>query len=265
MFYFLINQIYFYVCSNINSGRRIFGGIYMKLLIVNKKTIFVLLMMILIIVVLSLYIFIYNRTDETFNMDIYYKGNVDEKVVAFACNVDWGNEYIPPMLEILKKKNLKITFFVTGTWAEKNPELLKKIYEYGHEIGNHGYKHIDYDKLSYERNKEEILKAHNIISNVLGIKPIYFAPPSGAYNDNTIKAAKDLNYDIIMWSIDTIDWREDSNKEKIIARVISKIHNSAIVLMHPTEETVNALPEIISYLSDKGYEINTIGNIVDNN
>ncbi len=65
-----------------------------------------------------------------------------------------------------------------------------------------------------------------------------------------------------MWSIDTIDWREDSNKEKIKERIISKIHNSAIVLMHPTEETVKALPEIITYLLDKGYRIGTIGDIV---
>ena len=96
----------------------------------------------------------------------------------------------------------------------------------------------------------------------MGIEPIFFSPPSGAYNENTIKAAKDLNYDIIMWSIDTIDWREDSNKEKIIDRVISKIHNSAIVLMHPTEETVKALPEIILYLFNKGYKIGTINDIV---
>ena len=131
-----------------------------------------------------------------------------------------------------------------------------------HEIGNHGYNHVDYDKLSYERNKEEIIKAHNIIHDVLGIESIYFAPPSGAYNDNTIKAAKDLNYDIIMWSIDTIDWREDSNKEKIIDRVTSKIDNSAIVLMHPTGETVKALPEIISYLYENGYKIGTISDVV---
>jgi probable sporulation protein (polysaccharide deacetylase family) len=234
----------------------------MKILIMNKKTIFILLAILVIALILIFFISFYNKVDETFNMDIYYKGNIDEKTVAFACNVDWGNEYIEPMLEIFKDKDIKITFFVTGLWAEKYPELLKSIYEHGHEIGNHGYKHIDYDKLSYERNKEEIIKAHNIIHDVLGIESIYFAPPSGAYNDNTIKAAKDLNYDIIMWSIDTIDWREDSNKEKIIDRVTSKIDNSAIVLMHPTGETVKALPEIISYLYENGYKIGTISDVV---
>lgn len=140
--------------------------------------------------------------------------------------------------------------------------MLKAIYKSGHQIGNHGYRHIDYDKLSYEGNREEILKAHNIVYDILGVEPIYFAPPSGAYNDNTVKAAKDLNYDIIMWSVDTIDWREDSTKEKIINRVVSKIHDSAIVLMHPTKETVKSLPEIISYLFEKGYKIGTISDVI---
>ena len=234
----------------------------MKFLIINKKIIWILLIMIFIIFITTFYISFYNRIDETFNIDIYYKGNIDEKIVAFACNVDWGNEYIPPMLEIFEKQNIKITYFVTGIWAEKNPELLKTIYDYGHEVGNHGYRHVDYDKLSYEQNREEILKAHNVIKDILKIDAKHFAPPSGAYNDNTIKAAKDLNYDIIMWSIDTIDWREDSDKEKIKERITSKIHNSAIILMHPTGETIKALPEVIDFLLNKEYKIGTIGDIV---
>lgn len=234
----------------------------MKILILNKRAMYTAFIVILVIILILLYINFYNRADETFNMDIHYKGNIDDKIVAFACNVDWGNEHIPGMLEILKGADIKISFFVTGRWAEKNPDLLLSIYEHGHEIGNHGYRHVDYDKLNYEKNREEILRAHNIISGIIKQESIYFAPPSGAYNDNTIRAAKDLNYDIIMWSIDTIDWREDSNKEIIIERVTSKIHNSAIVLMHPTEETVKALPEIISFLFNRGYKIGTISDVI---
>ena len=227
----------------------------------NKKTLWTILILIIgLILIFSLLRFY--KTDETFNMDIYYKGNVDKKVVAFACNVDWGNEYIEPMLKVFKDNNIKISFFVTGKWAEKNPEMLKIIFENGHEIGNHGYNHIDYDKLSYEQNTEEISKTHIIIKNVLNYESKLFAPPSGAYNDNTIRAAKDLDYDIIMWSIDTIDWRDDSYKDIIIKRVIDKIHNSAIVLMHPTEETLKALPEIILYLNNNGYKIGKVSDII---
>ena len=236
-------------------------GDLMIILNFNKKTLWTILIFVIgLILIFSLLRFY--KTDETFNMDIYYKGNVDKKVVAFACNVDWGNEYIEPMLKVFKDNNIKISFFVTGKWAEKNPEMLKIIFENGHEIGNHGYNHIDYDKLSYEQNTEEISKTHIIIKNVLNYESKLFAPPSGAYNDNTIRAAKDLDYDIIMWSIDTIDWRDDSYKDIIIKRVIDKIHNSAIVLMHPTEETLKALPEIILYLNNNGYKIGKVGDII---
>lgn len=196
-------------------------------------------------------------------MDIYYKGNIDNKTVAFACNIDWGNEYIEPMLKVFEDKNIKISFFVTGRWAEKNPEILKLIFAHGHEIGNHGYNHLDYDKLGFEENKKEIKRAHLAIKEILNIDSLYFAPPSGAYNDNTVKAAQELNYDIIMWSIDTIDWRHDSNKEVIKKRVLEKLHNSAIILMHPTEETLKALPELIGELKSKGYGIGRVSDIID--
>lgn len=234
----------------------------MKLIIINKKVMCIIIALIVFIIIVSI-ITSHNRTKETFNMDIYYKGNVNDETVAFACNVDWGNEYIEPMLNIFSENNIRITYFPTGSWAEENPELLKTIYNQGHEIGNHGYKHIDYDQLNYERNKEEILMAHDIIEKILNIQCNLFAPPSGAYNENTIKAAKDLNYNVILWSVDTIDWREDSSKDLIIKRVKDNIHESAIVLMHPTQETVKALPELISYLIDNGYQIGTVSNVIN--
>lgn len=206
----------------------------MRLIIVDKKILYILLAVIVAIIVVSLVISFYNRAEETFNMDVYYKGNVDDKIIAFACNIDWGNEFIQPMLDIFNEHDIKITFFVTGRWAKENPELLKTIYAEGHEIGNHGYQHLEYDKLNYEKNKEQILTAHDIIKDVLGTEARFFAPPAGAYNDNTVKAAKDLGYEVIMWSIDTIDWREDSTKDIIVKRVTEKLHNAAIVLMHPT-------------------------------
>lgn len=234
----------------------------MRLIIINKKTLIGFLIMLLLIILTLIATIVYNRTEETFNSDVYYQGNIDEKIVAFACNVDWGNEYIPDMLKIFKDNNIKITYFVTGKWAEKNEDILRSIHELGHEIGNHGYSHIDYDKLSYERNREEIEKAHNVIKDILGIESRLFAPPSGAYNDNTVKASKDLGYDLIMWSIDTIDWRNDSTKDIIVRRVTQKLHNGAIILMHPTGETVKALPDIINYLYKNGYKIGKISDVL---
>lgn len=237
----------------------------MRIVYIRFKTMFIVLTVALITLALIIFLSINlsSKTKESFNNDdVYYKGTIDEKIIAFTCNVDWGNDYIPSMLNIFGENNIKITFFVTGRWAEKNPELLKMIYKNGHEIGNHGYFHRDYNTLDYEDNRKEIYKADQIITEILGIKSSYFAPPSGAYNNETIKAANDLGYKLIMWSIDTIDWRKDSTKDKIINRVVGKHHNSAIVLMHPKEETVKALPVIIQNLKDKGYKIGSISDIM---
>ena len=234
----------------------------MKLIILSKKTLITFGIMLILLVTIFMVYRIYNRTETTFNQNVYYEGTLDEKVIAFACNIDWGNEYIPDMLDIFNDNKMKITFFPTGKWAEKNPDILKDIHKNGHEIGNHGYNHLDYDKLDYEKNKEEISKAHDIIKEILKVDPRYFAPPSGAFNDNTIKASNDLGYDLILWSIDTIDWRQDSVKNVIIDRVINNAHNSAIVLMHPKEETVKALPEIIHYLHGNGYKIGRISDVI---
>lgn len=237
----------------------------MKIIYIKFKTLFVTMIALLMILTLTIFVILKYSTDakDTFiNDDVYYKGTIDEKKIAFACNVDWGNECIPSMLDVFKEYDIKITFFVTGRWSEKNPELLKMIYDNGHEIGNHGYSHRNYNLLNYEDNREEIHKADLVISKILGIKSKYFAPPSGAYNKDTVKAATDLGYKVIMWSVDTIDWRKDSTKDKIISRVIGKHHNSAIVLMHPKEETIRALPVMIQNLKDKDYTIGTISDII---
>lgn len=236
----------------------------MKIFIISKKKIYYL-MLFFIISLLIIELCNLKKTVDVFNTTIYYQGNKEEKIVAFACNIDWGNEYIDGMLKIFKDNNIKITFFPTGRWSENNEEVLLKIYKEGHEIGNHGYRHLDYDKLDYKNNFEEINKSHNIIKNIIDKPPIYFAPPSGAFNKYTIQAADDLGYKTILWSVDTIDWRKDSYRDIIINRVVNNIHDSAIVLMHPTAETNRALPEIINTLIKKGYKIGTISDVIELN
>ena len=235
----------------------------MRLLIINKKMIAVIMVILALILIITIFITLTNNSKEVFREDIYYKGTNNEKVIAFVCNVDWGNEYIPVMLKLFDDNDIKISFFLTGRWAENNPDLVKSIQSYNHEIGNHGYNHLDYSKLSYNKNKEQISKTNEIIKEITGKSPTLFGPPSGAFNENTLKAAKDLNSKVIMWSIDTIDWRKDSTKDLIVKRVTSKAEESAIVLMHPTEETVKALPEIIKYLFKNGYKIGTISDVIN--
>lgn len=233
----------------------------MRIIIIKKKTILIALLIFFILSII--YSFISRMSINTFKIfDPIYKGNEGDKKVAFACNVVWGNEYLPDMLSEFKKNNIRITFFIGGDWADKNKELLMRIYSDKHEIGNHGYNHLKHTQINEEKNKEEIIKTEEVIYSILGIKTKLFAPPYGDVNKKVTQIAEDLGYKVIMWSIDTIDWNT-KDYTKILERVNKKIHNGAIILMHPTESTVNALPILINDIINSGYEIVPVSEVLE--
>lgn len=161
------------------------------------------------------------------------------------------------MLEAFKKNDARVTFFVTGKWAEKHPELLKTMKKAGHSIQNHGYKHLHFDQLSSAQTQEQIKKAEEIIYKLTGERSRFFASPYGEKSQQLVTAVNDMNYEFIMWSLDTIDWQRPA-PETIVNRVVSRVHNDAIVLMHPTEPTVKALPEMLGQLKKQGYRMISI-------
>lgn len=190
------------------------------------------------------------------NEDVVIRSGLpNSNQLVLTCNVDWGEEVIPDLLNVLKENNVKITFFVTGRWAEQHPDLLKQMYQDGHEIQSHGYSHKLCTQNSVETAKEEILKTEKVIMDILGVKTNVFAPPSGDYDDTTVELCRSLGYKMALWSSDTIDWREGSTAQVIKDRVLKKRLNGAIVLMHPKEETVKALPDMIKAIRDKQIEI----------
>lgn len=186
-----------------------------------------------------------------------YRGNEYNPNVTLMINVYWGTEYLDDMLKILKENDAKATFFVGGMWASEHEDYLKKFLEDGHEIGNHGYYHKDHDKISKERNEEEIFITHKLVKALTGVDMNLFAPPSGTYNETTLEVANDLGYKTIMWSKDTIDWR-DKNTQLILNRAISKPQNGDLILMHPTYNTIEALPNIINFYKNNGYQLVTV-------
>lgn len=186
-----------------------------------------------------------------------YAGDKTSKNVSLMINVYWGNESLEEMLKIFEKHNIKTTFFVGGSWAIKNQELLKKIHSLGHEIASHGYSHKEHAKLSYNDNIIEIQKCHNIVKEILDVDMELFAPPGGSYNSNTIKAANELGYKTIMWTRDTIDWR-DKNTELIYSRAVSKMSGGDLILMHPTPCTKDALEKVIDYAKSNNFNLTTV-------
>ena len=182
-----------------------------------------------------------------------YSGDKEYGSVALMFNVYEGSDNVEKILKILENNRITCTFFVGGVWAEKNIPLLKKMAERA-EIGNHGYLHLDHKELSARRNLEEIMLCHNLVKTTCGITMNLFAPPSGAFNDDTIACATNLGYQVIMWSRDTIDWR-DQDTELIYERATNKLSNGELVLMHPTRCTALALPRILDYCIENNLNV----------
>lgn len=194
----------------------------------------------------------------------------EQKVIALTVNVDWGEECIPQMLNLFEKYGAQATFFVTGRWALNNPDLVKLMAEKGHQIENHGYYHSHPDRLPVEKNKQELLKTENVIKQITGKKTTFYAPPYGERGPNGLKAAEELGYKTVLWTLDTVDWKPGSTPELIAARVLNpKVRfgikpkkKGAIVLMHPKPNTIKALPRILSELQEDGFKFVTIEKLI---
>ncbi len=172
--------------------------------------------------------------------------------VSLMFNVYWGTEEVYAILDTLKEHGATATFFIGGCWADDNVACLQAIYAAGHEIGNHGYFHKDHAKLNLAQNQEEISACNRFIELSVGRAPTLFAPPSGAYNEETTSAAKALNMKTILWTKDTIDWR-DKDATLIYNRATKNVKKGDFILLHPMEATASALGDILRY-----YEKNSL-------
>lgn len=191
-----------------------------------------------------------------------YKGNPKKRMVAFQVNVAWGNEYLIDLLKTLKKHQIHVTFNLDGSWTKKHPRLAKMIAEAGHEIGNHGYSHPDFQKLSNEEIRKQLQMTNDIIEATVKQTPKWFAPPSGSYNERTVQIAHELNLGTILWTIDTVDWK-NPNPYEMANRVIQESHPGAMILMHPTKATSEALDTMIEGIERKGLKISTVSDLLD--
>lgn len=191
----------------------------------------------------------------------YYSGKSGTKI-SLMVNVYWGTEYIAPMLDVLAKYNVKTTFFVGGSWAAGNAETLKAIYGAGHEIGNHGYFHKDHSKLDGAYNRKEIADAHAVVKDVLGVDMTLFAPPSGAFGKDTLAVAEEMGYRTVMWTRDTVDWR-DHDSDLIYKRAVKNIKGGDLILMHPTECTLKSLERIIIEVFSNNLRIAPVSEVLD--
>ncbi|MRX70641.1 polysaccharide deacetylase family protein [Bacillus lacus] len=191
-----------------------------------------------------------------------YMGHPDKPMAAFLINVAWGNEYIPTMLETLKKHHVKATFFLEGRWVKENPDLAKMITDAGQEVGNHSYTHPDMAQISSASIREQLQKTNDVIKTTTGVTPSLFAPPSGSYRMETVGIADELGLKTIMWSVDTIDWQKPE-PAVLMDRVLKKVHNGAMILMHPTESSTASMEELIVTIKNRGISLGSVSMLLD--
>jgi peptidoglycan/xylan/chitin deacetylase (PgdA/CDA1 family) len=191
--------------------------------------------------------------------DAIYDAGDSAKGVSLMFNVYQNTQNVKSILDILDEYSAKATFFIGGCWADDNVDCVREIANRGHEIASHGYFHKDHSEMTYSDNLDEIRTSVKLLNMITLGEVALFAPPSGAFNDGTLSACKSLGLKTIMWSRDTIDWRDD-DVSLIYSRATDGLKIGEFVLMHPMNVTVKALPKVLKYMKDNGLNCVTVSN-----
>ena len=165
------------------------------------------------------------------------------------------------LLDGLKERNVKATFFLIGENAKENPELVKQLDEEGHLIGNHTYHHVEITKVSDEEAKKEILDTNKVITSITGKSVEYMRPPFGLWQRNLEMEIEVLP---VMWTIDPLDWTTE-NVDEIVNKVVTEAEENDIILLHDCyDSSVDAALRIIDILQKKGFEFVTVDQLIMN-
>lgn len=200
----------------------------------------------------------------------YYIGDTTQKKVYLTFDAGYENGYMPQILDALKKNNVKATFFVVSTFMKTNPELVKRMVDEGHIVGNHTMTHPNMSKMStMEDFKSEIEPMEEMYKKITGkdMKKFY-RPPQGVYSELNLKMAHELGYKTIFWSLAYVDWYQDNqpSKEEAFNKLIPRLHNGAIILLHSTSKTnAEILDELIQKIKQEGYEFSDLEELTGTN
>jgi peptidoglycan-N-acetylmuramic acid deacetylase len=205
-----------------------------------------------------------STTEELKEYDAYYVGDTENKIIYLTFDAGFDNGNTEKILDALKKHNVCATFFVVGNFIETHPELVKRMAEEGHIVGNHSYNHPDMTSLSDEKFMEELTDLEELYKNITGEDMIkVYRPPQGKYDYKTLQLAKEMGYKTFFWSLAYVDWYENDQptKEQAFNKLLTRIHSGAIVLLHSTSKTnADILDELLTKWEEMGY---TFGKLTD--
>jgi len=192
----------------------------------------------------------------------YYIGNEKDKKIYLTFDCGYENGYTEAILDALKEAKVQGTFFLVGNYLETEPNLVKRMKEEGHLIGNHTYHHKDMASLSEEEFCKELSSFESKLEEITGeCSDMLYRPPQGKYSIKNLQMAKANGYKTIFWSLAYVDWYDDDQptKEEAFDKLLSRIHPGSIVLLHVTSKTNSEiLPELIQRWKEMGYTFGSL-------
>lgn len=206
--------------------------------------------------------------EELADYNAYYIGDQNENVIYLTFDVGYENGNTERILDALKKHDITAAFFVVGTYIESQPELIRRMVQDGHVVGNHTWNHPDMSEITDVNTfKKELTDVEEAFSNVTGEKmSAFFRPPQGRFSSQSLQLANELGYQTIFWSLAYEDWNQNAQpaEETAIDKLTRRIHPGAVVLLHNTSSTNAAiLDELLTKWENMGYQIRPLTDLAE--
>ena len=206
--------------------------------------------------------------EEMKQYDAYYMAESDEKVLYLTFDCGYENGNTGAILDALKKHNAPATFFVVGHYLESAPDLVRRMVEEGHIVGNHTYHHPDMSKISdttaFQKEMDDVKTLYKELTGQE--MTMYYRPPQGKYSTSNLKMAKELGYSTFFWSLAYVDWNVDEqpSHEEAFKKLCTRVHPGAVVLLHNTSKTNGEiLDELLTKWEAMGYRFGTLKDLKD--
>lgn len=193
------------------------------------------------------------------------KGNINENNIALTFNISWGEEKVYDILHVLTENKIRATFFVSGEWAERHPQIIEEIIEQQHEVGMLGYRYKSYVEQEIDQVRKDIIYAKEIFKKLGFENMTYIRPPSGHFNQEIITLAEQLDLEVIHWSVNPNDW-ENRGVEEISNYLTENIAGGDIVLLHASDsakQTARSLKKVLPDLQKKDLTFVTISELLN--
>ena len=201
--------------------------------------------------------------DQLGRYDAAYLGDTSEKVLYLTFDAGYENGCTEKILDTLKKHNVKAAFFLVGNYIQRNADLVRRMVQEGHTVGNHTMHHPDMSKLSdFNAFSRELSDLAELYEQTVGQPmPRYYRPPQGIYSEENLKMAQQLGYRTVFWSLAYVDWNNDAqpSREQALSKLLPRTHPGAVVLLHSTSKTnAEILDELLTKWEEAGYRFGTV-------